>query len=64
MATTLDETVQFRAKARRVAVWTAGAAAEDVTLSEFMRRAADAYARRVLTVPEPGDANPPASERE
>ncbi len=50
MATTQTQTVQFRVTPRRAAVWRAAAAAEDVNLSEFMRRAGDAYARQALAL--------------
>jgi uncharacterized protein (DUF1778 family) len=58
MATKQAEMVQLRATPRKVAGWRAAAEAEDVTLSEFMRRAADTYARQVLALTLPPQGAP------
>ena len=48
MPTSKTEMVMFRAKPLQAATWKAVAARDDVSLSEFLRRAADHYARRRL----------------
>ena len=49
MATNRVVTVSLRGLPQQVAVWRAAAAHEDIRLSEFLRRAADTYARAALT---------------
>lgn len=48
MPTVKSEIVQFRSKPQQARTWKAVAERDDVTLSEFLRRAADHYARRRL----------------
>lgn len=48
MPTLKSEMVMFRARPFQTRTWKAVATTEDVSLSEFLRRAADEYAQRRL----------------